>query len=156
MVLRNTGLCALHTVRPNKPPCWSLEQRKVCCRVMKGKWVVPAKKKSQTPQRISIKLFKGQGHEGRGSQVAQWWRIRPPMQETRILSLGSEEPLEEEIATHSSILTWRIPWTEEPGGLQSVGHKESDTTEWLSMHEGEGSQDVWSACAPFSDLLMVR
>ena len=39
------------------------------------------------------------------------------MQETQILSLGWEDPLEEEMATHSSILAWRIPWTEEPGGL---------------------------------------
>ena len=40
-----------------------------------------------------------------------------------------EDPLEEEMATHSSILAWRIPWTEEPGGLQFIGLKESDTTE---------------------------
>ena len=43
-------------------------------------------------------------------------------------SLGWEDPLEEGIATHSSIFAWRIPWTEEPGGLQSEGCKESDTT----------------------------
>ena len=42
-------------------------------------------------------------------------------QETRVQSLGQEDPLEEEMATHSSILAWRIPWTEKPGGLQSVG-----------------------------------
>ena len=45
----------------------------------------------------------------------------PAMQETWVLSLGQEDPLEEEMATHSSILVWRIPWTEEPGGLQSMG-----------------------------------
>ena len=51
-----------------------------------------------------------------------------PMQETQIQSQGGEDPLEKEIATHSSILDWEIPWTEEPGGLQSVGpQKESDT-----------------------------
>ena len=43
-------------------------------------------------------------------------------------------PLEKEMATHSSILAWRIPWTEELGGLQSTGHKESDTTERLQFH----------------------
>ena len=43
-------------------------------------------------------------------------------------------PLEEEMATHSNILAWRIPWTEEPGGLQSMGITESDTTEQLSTH----------------------
>ena len=50
------------------------------------------------------------------------------MQETRVPSLGQEDPLQEEMATDSSILAWEIPWTEEPGG-QSMGHKESDTTE---------------------------
>ena len=44
----------------------------------------------------------------------------PAIQETRVRSLGWEDPLEEEMATHSSILAWRIPWTEEPGGLQSI------------------------------------
>ena len=44
----------------------------------------------------------------------------PAMQETQILSLGQEDPLEEGIATHSRILAWRIPWTEEPGELQSM------------------------------------
>ena len=53
------------------------------------------------------------------------------MQETWIRSLGWEDLLEEEMATHFSFLTWRIPWTEGPGGLQSMGCKESDTTEWL-------------------------
>ena len=45
----------------------------------------------------------------------------PVMQSLRVRSLGWEDPLEEEMATHSSILAWRIPWTEKPGGLQSVG-----------------------------------
>ena len=55
-------------------------------------------------------------------------------QETRVQSLGREDPLEEEMAIHSSILAWRIPWTEEFGGLQSTGCKESDTTERLHFH----------------------
>ena len=45
----------------------------------------------------------------------------PAMQETQVQSLGWEDPLEERMATHSSILAWEIPWTEEPGGLQSMG-----------------------------------
>ena len=49
-------------------------------------------------------------------------------QETRVQFLGWEDPLEEEMATHSSILAWKIPWTEEPGGLQSIGLQESDMT----------------------------
>ena len=47
----------------------------------------------------------------------------------QVQSLGGEDPLEKEIATHSSILAWKIPWTEEPGELQSMGCKELDTTE---------------------------
>ena len=56
----------------------------------------------------------------------------PAMQETRVRSLGWEDPLENRMATHSSILAWRIPRTEETGRLQSVGHKELDMTERLS------------------------
>ena len=44
-----------------------------------------------------------------------------PMQEMQIQSLGQEDPLEQDMATHSSIFAWKIPWTEEPGGLQSMG-----------------------------------
>ena len=52
----------------------------------------------------------------------------PAIQETWVRSLGREDPLEKEMASHSSILAWRIPWTEEFGGLQSMGSQESDTT----------------------------
>ena len=54
------------------------------------------------------------------------------MQETWIKSLDQEVPLEKGMAIHSSILAWRIPWTEKSGGLQSMGLKESDTTEQLT------------------------
>ena len=50
-----------------------------------------------------------------------------PMQEMWVQSLGQEDPLENEMATHSSILGWEIPWTEEPGGLQSMGSQKSRT-----------------------------
>ena len=53
--------------------------------------------------------------------VAQTVKLLPAMQETRVRSLGWDVPLEKGMATHSSILAWRIPWTEKPGGLQSVG-----------------------------------
>jgi len=53
--------------------------------------------------------------------VAQMVKNLPAMWETWVQSLGCEDPLEEGIASHSSILAWRIPWTEEPGGLQSMG-----------------------------------
>ena len=57
----------------------------------------------------------------------------PVMQETQVRSLGGEDPLAKGMATHSSILAWRIPWTEEPGGLQSTGFQELDTTERLAL-----------------------
>ena len=55
------------------------------------------------------------------SLVAQRITRLPTTQETQVQSLGWEDPLEKEMATHSSIFAWRIPWTEEPGGLQSTG-----------------------------------
>ena len=61
------------------------------------------------------------------SLVAQSVKNLPAMQETQVQFLGQEDPLEKEMATHSSILAWRIPWTEEPGRLQSVGSQESYT-----------------------------
>ena len=57
----------------------------------------------------------------RASLVAQMVKNPPEVQETRVRSLGREDPLEKGMATHSSILVWEIPWTEEPGGLQSMG-----------------------------------
>ena len=69
-------------------------------------------------------------------------------QETRVWYVGREDPLEKEMATHSSIFAWKIPWTEEPGGLQSLSLKESDMAEhtrrspfvycclWLSHFKG--------------------
>ena len=56
------------------------------------------------------------------------------MQETEIWSLGQEDSLEQEIATDSSILTWEIPWAEEPGRLQSMGSQKLDITEYAHMH----------------------
>ena len=53
--------------------------------------------------------------------MAQWIKNLPAIQETLVGSLSWEDPLEKEVATHSSILAWRIPWTEEPGGLQPKG-----------------------------------
>ena len=57
----------------------------------------------------------------RASLVAQSVKDLPAVQETWVQSLGWEDPLEKEMATHSSILAWKISWTEEPGGLQSMG-----------------------------------
>ena len=67
----------------------------------------------------------------------------PAMQESRVQSLGREDPLKKEMVTHSSILAWEIPWTEDVGGLQSMGSQELDTTERLNnknnrQNTGEG------------------
>ena len=76
-----------------------------------------------TEQQWSILIFSVVLYS-QASQVAQWWESCLPTQETQetwVRSLGWEDPLGEEMATHSSILAWRIPWTEEPGGLPSKG-----------------------------------
>ena len=68
-----------------------------------------------------------------GSKV----KYLPAMQETQemlVWTLGQKRPLEEEMATHSSILAWKIPWTEEPGELQSMGLKRVGTTEHIHIH----------------------
>ena len=57
----------------------------------------------------------------RASLVAQLVKNLPAVQESGVWSLGQDDPPEKEMATHSSILAWKIPWTEEPGGLQSIG-----------------------------------
>ena len=59
--------------------------------------------------------------------VAHMVKRLPTMRETRVQSLGREDSLEKEIATHSTILDWEIPWTEEPGRLQSMGSQKSQT-----------------------------
>ena len=64
------------------------------------------------------------------SLVAQMVECLPAMWETWIRSLGQEDPLEKEMATHSSTLAWKIPWTEDPGRLQSMG-LQTDMTEQL-------------------------
>ena len=66
--------------------------------------------------------------------MAQRFKCLPAMWETWVRSLGQEDPLEKEMAIYSSILAWRIPWTEELGGLQSMGRKGLDTTERLHFH----------------------
>ena len=67
--------------------------------------------------------------ETQGFSMAPWAKNPPIMQELRVRSPDEEVPLEEEMAIHSNIFAWEILWTEEPGRLQSTGHKESDMTE---------------------------
>ena len=67
------------------------------------------------------------------SQLSQMVKNLPAMQETQVQSLVGEDPLEKEMATHSSIFAWRIPWTEEPDGLQSVGLQRVDMIVQLTL-----------------------
>ena len=69
----------------------------------------------------------------RASLVAQMVKNLPAMQETQVQSLGQEDPLEKRMATHSSLPAWGVPWTEEPGKLQSVGLSELDRTDRLTL-----------------------
>ena len=76
--------------------------------------------------------------------VTQMVKNLPAMQETHVQSLGLEDPLEKGIATHSSTLAWRIPWTEDPGrlqsmGLQRVGHQLSDFTSLSLIRNVKGT-----------------
>ena len=68
-----------------------------------------------------LNLHKASPKHGWASLVAQTVKNPPAMQETQVWSLSQEDPLEEEMATHSSIPAWTIPWAEESGGLQSMG-----------------------------------
>ena len=66
---------------------------------------------------VCFSVFASQHSKLKTSLVTQWLRIRLPMREMRVQSLVLEDPLEKEMATHSSILAWTVPWTEEPGKL---------------------------------------
>ena len=84
------------------------------------------------------------------SLVAQNVKNLPAMWDTRVGSLSQEDPLEEGMATHSRILAWRIPWTEEPGGLQSMGSQRvgqdrasANTRRCLNFHESTHSEINW-------------
>ena len=70
-----------------------------------------------------IYLLHNLEHVNKNSQLAQMVKNLPAMQETWVQSLGQEDPLEKGMATHPSILAWRISWTEEPGSLQSMRSK---------------------------------
>ena len=72
-----------------------------------------------------------------GFPIAQMVKNLPVMQETQVRFLGQEDPLEKGMATHSSTLAWRIPWTKKPAGYSPRGHKGSDTTERLTLLLGK-------------------
>ena len=75
-------------------------------------------------------MCKGEG----ATLIAQLVKNPPVMQETWIQFLGQEDPLEKGMATHFSILAWRIPWREESGGLQYMGLQKLVMAEWLTQH----------------------
>ena len=90
----------------------------------------------------------------RDPQEAQWVKNPIAMSEKRVQSPGRDNPLEEGKATYSSILAWRIPWTEEPGSYSSWGCQESDTTEVTEhTHRGrnECSWEFWNYWEAFQD-----
>ena len=81
-------------------------------------------KELDTTKQLTLSQMRNRGLESLNSPlalVAQRLKRLPAMRETWVQSLGQEDALEKEMATHSSILAWRIPWMEEPGGLQSTG-----------------------------------
>ena len=82
--------------------------------------------KLQTNLKYNFTYMNFQNLELRAYLVAQLVKNRPAMQEIWVQFLGWEDSLEKEMATHSSILAWKIPWTDEPGRLQSIGLQESD------------------------------
>ena len=80
--------------------------------------------------------------------MAQSVKNPPAMRETWVRSLGREDPLEDVVAIHSSILVWKLPWTEEPGGLRSMGPQRVGQTERLSTHNKFTTLDVARKCLP--------
>ena len=91
---------------------------------------------------------------GNNGSVIKNLPVKQKTQEIQVRSLVWEDPLEEEIATHASILAWKIPWTEEPGRLQSVGSQKSDTTEWARVREDSMWYDTGQS--PFIVLRSVK
>ena len=84
--------------------------------------------------------------------MAQRLKCLPPMRETWVRSLGQEDPLEKEMATHSSILAWRIPWTEEPGRLQSTGSQRVGHDWATSPSPSLYEEEIWKgSCAQRRD-----
>jgi len=79
------------------------------------------------------------------SPVAQVVKNPPAMRETWVQSLGWEDPLEEGMTTHSSILAWRIQWSEEPGGLQSIGLQRAGR-DWVTKHSAQYTRHCAACC----------
>ena len=123
-------------------PLWSPATGQPCCCCI-----------APVPERLlhlSAPISPYQGFPG-GSVVKRL----PPMQETRVQSLGREDPLEKEMATHSRILAWRIPWTEEPGGLQSTGSQRVEH-DWVTLLTYLFPHTTFSIFFAFATLLGIK
>ena len=91
----------------------------------------------------------------KASQVVQCYKIHLPMQETRVWSLDREDPLEKEMATHSGILAWEIPWAEEPGRLESMGLQRVRydlATKQQQQSIQFGPPNRWNSCLDLTQL----
>ena len=84
--------------------------------------------------------------------MAQLIKNLPAMQQTWVQFLGGKDPLEKKMATHSNILGWRIPWTEEPGRLQFMGSKELDTTERQTLAIVEDDKNKITMVSKLSEM----
>ena len=99
----------------------------------------------------SMHIFMTPFSEWRASLVAQMLKSLPAVLETRVWSLGWEHPLEKRTATHSSILAWSVPWTEEPGGLQSVGLQRVRHNSVTELFWNEAKY-IWICCYSVAQL----
>ena len=105
-------------------------------------------------QRVALTVGTGDNVGEQASLVAQTGRNLPAVWATRVRSLGGEDPLQKGMATHSRILAWRIPWTEEPGGLQSTGLRRAghDWSYLACMHvrhrQWSRLLKIWEATLP--------
>ena len=84
--------------------------------------------------------------------MAQLVKNLPAMQQTGVRSLSREDPLEKEMATHSSVLVWEIPWTEEPSELQSTGSQGLDTTQRLNYPTTKAAEDFQGGSSDPADV----
>ena len=103
----------------------------VCC--LWGRTESDTTEVTQQQQQQQSKYDFPGSSDSKDSLVAQMVKNLPAMEETQVLSLGWEDRLEKEMETQSNLLTWRIPQTEEPGGLSPWSRKESDTTKQLKL-----------------------
>ena len=112
-----------------------------------------------SPLSLHSLIFLVYWHPSVTSLVAQMVKRLPTMWETQVRSLGWEDPLEKEIATHSSTLAWKIPWTEEPGRLQSMGVTKSRTRLYVSdfpTQAYEAALLVSHSCKPLLAISTVK